>query len=56
MGFIQLKKVVKTLDALEKFEERYNDLNYSERNEMFMIIQARNRKQTISQEQTEVKK
>jgi len=52
MGLVQLKKVNKTLEALGKFQEYYNGLNYSERNEMFMIIQARNRKQRVSQEQT----
>lgn len=52
MGLVQLKKVVKTLKALGEFQKQYNDLNYSERNEMFLIIQSRNRKQMISQEST----
>lgn len=55
MGLVQLKKVNKTLEALSKFQEQYNNLNYSERNEMFMIIQARNRKQRVANEETKVK-
>jgi hypothetical protein len=41
MGFIQLKKVVKAIDKLESFQNAYAELNYSERNEMYAILQSR---------------